>query len=272
MEGEMQGDERSGSHVTFLQKTCVGALSSLDALFKMAHPEGCLTQPFDVARCEGPGAIGLAEQGQSPRPIAVGDGSASAVDELVGSKRCHRSPFRHPLLTPMSLRTWTNTRYLDPGHRAGNEVGMSAPTGIDGDAPVIARHEIDIVAPLDTVWRLHIGVDEWPTWQTDITAAQLADAFEPGATFEWTSSGFTVTSTIYDVSAQSRTLWGGTAQGITGIHEWTFREMTQGVIVATNESFAGEPVDSDPSTMQSMLDESLVSWLLRLKATAESKP
>ena len=100
----------------------------------------------------------------------------------------------------------------------------------------------------------------------------------PGASFDWTSSGLSVTSTIYDVSPptgevspRARTLWGGTGQGITGIHEWTFRDMTQGVLVATNESFAGAPVDGDPSTMQSLLDTSLVSWLLHLKAAAEAR-
>ena len=94
----------------------------------------------------------------------------------------------------------------------------------------------------------------------------------------WTSSGFSVTSTIYDVSPptgdvspRSRTLWGGTAQGITGIHEWTFRDMTQGVIVATNESFAGEPVEADPAVMQSLLDTSLIAWLGHLKTAAESR-
>lgn len=35
---------------------------------------------------------------------------------------------------------------------------MSIPTGIDQQAPVRARHEIDVSAPLDTVWRLHAGV------------------------------------------------------------------------------------------------------------------
>ncbi|HEY4398320.1 MAG TPA: SRPBCC family protein [Acidimicrobiia bacterium] len=149
---------------------------------------------------------------------------------------------------------------------------MSTPTTIDGDAPVLARHEIDIRAPLDTVWQLHTDVNSWPSWQTDITAAHLDGEFEPGASFTWTSSGFTVTSKIYDVTDRSRTLWGGTAEGITGIHEWTFRDMTQGVIVGTSESFAGEPVERDPSPMQSILDESLVTWLLRLKATAEARP
>ncbi|HMF84056.1 MAG TPA: SRPBCC family protein [Acidimicrobiia bacterium] len=148
---------------------------------------------------------------------------------------------------------------------------MTVPTAIDGDAPVLARHGIDIRAPLDTVWQLHTDVNAWPTWQTDITAAHLDGAFEPGGSFAWTSSGLSVTSTIYDVAPdRSRTLWGGTAEGITGIHEWTFRDMTQGVIVGTSESFAGEPVDRDPSPMQSILDESLVSWLLRLKAKAEA--
>jgi hypothetical protein len=154
---------------------------------------------------------------------------------------------------------------------------MTVPTQIDGDAPVLARHEILVQAPIDVLWELHIGVNDWPAWQKDITTANLAGPFEPGAFFEWTSAGFTVNSTIYDVSPptgdvspRSRTLWGGTAQGITGIHEWTFRDMTQGVLVATNESFAGAPVDDDPSTMQDILDTSLVSWLLHLKAAAEA--
>lgn len=149
---------------------------------------------------------------------------------------------------------------------------MSTPTTIDGDAPVLARHEIDIRAPLDTVWQLHTDVNAWPTWQTDITAAHLDGEFEPGASFAWTASGLSITSTIYGVTDRSRTLWGGTAEGITGIHEWTFRDMTQGVLVSTNESFAGPPVERDPAPMQSLLDASLVSWLLRLRATAEARP
>ena len=149
---------------------------------------------------------------------------------------------------------------------------MGSPTGIDGDAPVLARHEIDIRAPLDTVWQLHTNVNAWPSWQADISAARLDGEFEPGASFAWTSSGLSITSTIYDVTDRSRTLWGGTAEGITGIHEWTFRDMTQGVLASTNESFAGVPVERDPSPMQSLLDTSLVSWLLHLKAAAEARP
>ena len=147
---------------------------------------------------------------------------------------------------------------------------MTTPTSIDRDAPVVAHHEIEIAAPLDVVWRLHVDVDAWPTWQTDITEAHLDGAFEDGASFDWASYGFPVTSTIYDVTEGSRVLWGGVAGGIAGVYEWVFTETPGGVHVETNESFAGEPVEADTAGMQAMLDGSLVAWLGHLKAAAES--
>jgi len=148
---------------------------------------------------------------------------------------------------------------------------MSVPTGIDSDAPVIARHQIDINAPLDTVWRLQADVNGWPAWQTDITAARLDGPFEPGSSFTWTTNGyFTVTSTIYAVAERARTLWGGPAQGVMGIHEWVYTQTPTGTHVATQESFSGQPVEADPTGLQSTLDKSLTAWLGHLKATAES--
>jgi uncharacterized membrane protein len=151
------------------------------------------------------------------------------------------------------------------------EEAMSVPTGIDTGAPVRARHEIDINAPLGTVWQLHTDVNGWPSWQNEITAAQLAGPFRPGSSFEWTSYGFTVVSTIYAVTERARVLWGGTSGGITGIHEWVFTETPTGVHVTTEESFAGEPVEADLTAMQSALDGSLAAWLAHLKAVAEAK-
>ena len=71
---------------------------------------------------------------------------------------------------------------------------------------MIARHKIDINAPLETVWRLQTNVNDWPAWQTDITTAHLDGPFEPGNSFTWTSYGYTVTSTIYAVSYTHLTL------------------------------------------------------------------
>ena len=147
---------------------------------------------------------------------------------------------------------------------------MTIPTSVDATAPVLAHHEIDIRAPLETVWELHVDVSGWTRWNRDMTAAQLDGPFTPGTSFDWGSYGFPVTSTIYEVDAGHRILWGGTAGGITGVHEWLFTPTQDGVHVVTNESFAGEPVEADAAGMQSLLDASLVAWLDSLKTAAES--
>ena len=147
---------------------------------------------------------------------------------------------------------------------------MTTPTDIDRSAPVIAHHEIDITASLDAVWQLHVDVNAWPTWNFEVTAAHLDGVFAIGSSFIWTSYDFTVTSTIYDVFGNTRTLWGGEAQGVMGTHEWSFEKTDGGVHVATTESFSGDPVAADPVTFQGILDNSLKAWLNRLKEKAES--
>ena len=161
---------------------------------------------------------------------------------------------------------------MEPGQLANDKEGITVdtPTSVDRNAPVLAHHEIDISAPVSRVWILHQDVNAWPTWQSDITAAQLNGAFAPGGSFTWTSFGFTVTSTVYAVQDQSRVLWGGTGDGITGVHEWVFTATPAGTHVATTESFAGAPVEADVAGMQRVLDGSLVSWLNHLKNAAEA--
>ena len=147
---------------------------------------------------------------------------------------------------------------------------MTTPTDIDRKAPVVAHHEIDIAASLETVWQLHVDVDAWPTWMEEVSSARLDGPFAPGSSFTWTSYDFTVTSTIYAVEHRARTLWGGAAQGVMGTHEWRFEQTPDGVHVVTDESFAGDPVEADTAGMQTLLDTSLTAWLGRLKARAEA--
>ncbi len=68
-----------------------------------------------------------------------------------------------------------------------------------------------------------------------------------------------------------RILWGGTAGGITGVHEWLFTPVADGIHAETNESFAGSPAQADAAGMQSMLDASLVAWLRPRKTASESQ-
>ena len=148
---------------------------------------------------------------------------------------------------------------------------MTNPSNVDLQAPVISKHEILIDAPLAVVWDLHTDVNGWTTWQTEITEAHIDGRLEPGNSFNWTSYNFPVRSTVYEVTEGKRVLWGGTADGITGIHEWQFAEKPSGVEVTTTESFSGDPVSADPEALQGILDSSLSAWLSHLKAAAEGK-
>jgi uncharacterized protein YndB with AHSA1/START domain len=153
---------------------------------------------------------------------------------------------------------------------AASAAPAPAAPGADTSAPVLSHHFIDIKAPRATVWRVFTQVDAWTTWQPHITAAKLDDkGFRPGGSFTWTSDGFTVTSHILTVRSQARVVWTGTAQGITGTHEWLFRSTPQGTRVITTESFSGTPVEGAVAKMQSILDASLPYWMKHLKARAE---
>jgi uncharacterized protein YndB with AHSA1/START domain len=143
--------------------------------------------------------------------------------------------------------------------------------GIDTDAPVVARHGIEIAAPIDVVWRLHTDVDAWPSWQQDIEEAHINGDFLPGTVFTWLTHHLHIASTVYQVEPARRTLWGGPSEGITGIHAWTFTPVSGGVRVDTEESWRGAPVDADPAGMRANLDKSLAAWLGHLKAAAESR-
>jgi uncharacterized protein YndB with AHSA1/START domain len=136
---------------------------------------------------------------------------------------------------------------------------------IDRTAPVIAKHEIAIDAPLETIWRIHTDIDDWPSWQPDITSATLTGPLAAGSEFRWLTHGLDITSTIYEIEPCRRIVWGGTGNGITGVHLWTF---TEG-LVRTEESWDGEPIRANIPAMQSALDASLDAWLKYLKARAE---
>lgn len=146
---------------------------------------------------------------------------------------------------------------------------MNRPNDIDNNAPVVSHETMTIAAPLATAWALQCDVNTWTSWNPDVTEARMDGQFGVGTSFDWTSHGFPVTSTIYAVDDHHRILWGGTAGDITGIHDWVFEETASGLTVTTSESFSGRPVDADVASMQAMLDGSLRAWLSHLKRAAE---
>jgi len=148
---------------------------------------------------------------------------------------------------------------------------VCTPSFVDRTAPVVVDREIEIDAPREVVWKLHADINAWPTWQTDITDATLERPLGHGVEFRWTTGGRTISSTVYSLHEGSDILWGGTTDGITAIHEWTFTDTPTGVRVATSESMSGNALAADAANVQALVEQSLTSRLERMKAVAESR-
>lgn len=80
-----------------------------------------------------------------------------------------------------------------------------------------------------------------------------------------------ITSTIGELIPEQRIVWSGPAQGIKGIHVWTFTPIQNGVLVKTEESWGGEPVKQNLEFLQQALSKSIKTWLENLKREAEAR-
>ncbi|POX60409.1 Shy6-polyketide cyclase [Streptomyces sp. Ru62] len=149
----------------------------------------------------------------------------------------------------------------------------TADVHIDESAPVITRDSVLIHAPLHTVWKVQTDVANWPSWQpkVDVVVKETPGRLRPGSVFRWSTEGLDITSTVKQVDYGKRLAWGGPAQGITAVHVWTFTPTSDGVLVHTEESWAGAPVLANQAALQSALDDSLHNWVNNLKHEAETR-
>ncbi|MFE1345657.1 SRPBCC family protein [Streptomyces sp. NPDC058757] len=146
------------------------------------------------------------------------------------------------------------------------------PVTIDETAPVITRDAIVIHAPAGRVWRIQTDVEGWPAWQPAVSSVvkKTNGALRPGSSWVWSTEGLeNITSTVEQIEHGRRIVWGGPAAGITAVHVWTFEPTEGGVIVRTEESWTGEPVDAHTEYLQEALGASLDHWLDNLKHRAE---
>lgn len=140
---------------------------------------------------------------------------------------------------------------------------------INDHAPVVTRDEILVRTHIERIWSIQTDVVRWPEWQPDIERAQAEGPLAVGVTFHWRTFGMDIASTVEEIDAPGRIAWGGPSSGIVGRHVWTFASLEDAVLVRTEESWEGSPVEAQRETMQASLDRSLRTWLESLKRRAE---
>lgn len=119
---------------------------------------------------------------------------------------------------------------------------------VNQEAPVVASASIEIVAPVEAVWKTLTDIENWPQWQEAVTEATLNGEMTAGAEFVWKAGGLTFHSRLHTIIPFQAVGWTGKTMGVSAIHNWRLTHQNGVTTVAVSENLSG-----------------LLPWLMRKK-------
>ncbi|GJM35844.1 MAG: hypothetical protein DHS20C18_48450 [Saprospiraceae bacterium] len=140
---------------------------------------------------------------------------------------------------------------------------------INKDAPVISQAEIEIEAPIEKVWQILTTINDWPTWQSEVTESNLKGELKEGAAFKWKAGGLSFSSQIHTIEPQIGFGWTGKTFGASAIHNWFFKEKEGKTVLKVEESLQGVFPKFFSGYFQKNLDIGVQKNLQDLKNAAE---
>ncbi|MCA9631681.1 MAG: SRPBCC family protein [Myxococcales bacterium] len=144
-------------------------------------------------------------------------------------------------------------------------------TEINLQAPVLGSAAIEIAALPGVVWSVISEVNQWPSWNPDVSGAQLLGPLAVGTAFRWRAGPGTITSTLLGVEPERELSWRGSSLGVRALHVWRLRPAASGTALEVEESMEGFPARLFRRTLQRTLDAALRSGLAAVKAEAERR-
>lgn len=140
---------------------------------------------------------------------------------------------------------------------------------INSNAPVKCSKSITINANIEKVWTIMTNIDNWATWQTDISKAKLNGTLKQGTTFDWKTGGAKIHSTLHTVEPFQYFGWTGKTFGMYAIHNWTLTTINVQTIVSVDESMEGFLASLMKKAFNKNLEQGMQHWLDLLKEACE---
>ena len=140
---------------------------------------------------------------------------------------------------------------------------------INNNAPVKCSKEISINANKEKVWNVITNINNWSTWQSDISNPKLKGDLVPNSHFDWKTGGAKIHSTIHTVNLYKEFGWTGKTFGMYAIHNWTINEVNGKIIVSVDESMEGFLAKLLKKGFNKNLEKDMQHWLELLKAECE---
>lgn len=138
-------------------------------------------------------------------------------------------------------------------------------------APVKSTSTIEIDAPVDTVWKVLTEINEWPSWQENVTEATLQGKLSEGTEFVWKAGGLSFRSQIHTMVPRRKFGWTGKTFGASAIHNWRFETTDKSTVVNVEESLQGVFPKVFKKYFQKNLDQGVKTNLSELKLASETR-
>lgn len=142
---------------------------------------------------------------------------------------------------------------------------------INNEAPVRFTKSIVINASVETVWSVLTDINNWSTWQSDIKQSHLNGELKPHASFDWSSGGVKIHSTLQNLVPMKHFGWTGKSMGIYAIHNWALSENGEGTMLKVEESMEGLLAKLLKKPLNKKLEASLQLWLDLMKGECEMR-
>ena len=107
------------------------------------------------------------------------------------------------------------------------------------DSDLFAHNEIVIRAPAEQIWQHLIAATAWPWWYSNAANVIVNDPSEllaASVTFDWTTFGLQISSTVAEFAPPVRLGWYGNGEGLRAYHTWLLVPREDSTYVVMEES------------------------------------
>lgn len=140
---------------------------------------------------------------------------------------------------------------------------------INKNAPVKCRKTITINADVEKVWLILTNINDWMSWQTNVTYSKINGQLMAGTTFDWKAEGLKIRSTLHTVELHRYFGWTGKSIGMFAIHNWTLKSNGNKTEVIVEESMNGFLAKIFKKMLGRMLEKGMQLCLVQLKQKCE---
>ena len=143
------------------------------------------------------------------------------------------------------------------------------------EADLFAHNEVVIRAEPEQIWQRLIAPTAWPRWYSNAASVVVDDPSEllgEGVTFDWTTFGLAISSSVAEFVPSARLGWYGRGEGLLAYHTWLLVSREHDTNVVMEEIGLGDGARRLANTNPGHMHRGHDLWNISLKFRCETKP